>query len=56
VHFVLCPDGPLSRGSSVEFGPGGVLAYYGLPAEHADDQDAWVRTVTIACIANSLHP
>ena len=56
IHFVLCPDGPLSRGSSVEFGPGGVLAYYGLQAEHAEDQDAWVRTFPMLVLSNYPSP
>ncbi len=43
VHFVLCPEGPLSRGSSVDYGAAGVLEYYDSPSEQTDGQDAWVR-------------
>ena len=43
VHFVLCPEGPLSRGSSADYGAAGVFEYYDLPPEQTDDQDAWVR-------------
>ena len=58
VHFVLCPDGPLSRGSSVDFGAAGVLAHYDLPAEPAEDQDAWVRTrcCVIGFASYAHHP
>ena len=48
VHYVLCPEGPLSRASSVDYGAAGLLDSYDLPREQTDDQDAWVRT----CLAH----